>query len=615
MSPALLALALLLAPAAEPERPAQPTPPTPGARPARSAAEPGPAEPLSARPAPPKPGRLTIELRDAETRQPAAGRARVSAGEKELLPPGAIPAGGGFFLVDGSVRLEVPAGGCRLQVDGGPLRLPYDRIFEVAPGGAEERTIFFIRPPQLAFERAGWYPTDPLYSAGTRPPAEALLAARARGLAALGLDGPQLPGGKAARGTREVVRFGWQVEADPRFGSRGAFTAAGGSFGCYLDCGRPRRINPWKTAVPWRPELRDFYDPLVEATAGLAPRMYFECVAGQAVGGFELDGSAVAERLWFALLNEGFRVPALAGSRASLSAGGVPEPRMLLRAEGAPSPAALLAAAAAGHSTLSFGPVCFLAIDKKVPGDSLELRDGDRHVVVRALASTERRAEIARLELWRNGQVLQAWRADPGQTLVEVELVAPLEEPGWMLAKCYQRVRTTDEARPGPAAGPETVALTNPIWIVPKTYRASLGPVRTALQCQVLDEQTGKTVAAQVTVAGGAETELFGLVGELVIDDLLGAARVPPASYRCPNGAFSMKLSPAAELTVSSAGYGPRRLVLFDELGLWTFAKRLAAMPPEKAAAELSSPATFNLLRAALGRLDLTIELRRAAKE
>jgi hypothetical protein len=74
-----------------------------------------------------------------------------------------------------------------------------------------------------------------------------------------------------------------------------------------------------------------------------------------------------------------------------------------------------------------------------------------------------------------------------------------------------------------------------------------------------------------------------------------------------------MKVSPAAELTVSAPGYQPRRVALYDELGLRNFAKRLAAMAPEKAVAELSAPKTFDVLRAAMSRLELTVELQSAA--
>ena len=198
MSSALLPLILTLSALGAPARPDEPKPN--GAAPAETAGPgtgpsraPGPTTaPRSPIPVLQKPGRLTVELRDGESRKPAAGRARVVADGKSILPAGAPAAVDGYFLVDGSVRLEVPAGACRLQVDGGPTRLPYDAVLNVAPGGSEERTIYFVSPAQYAFGRAGWVSADPLYSAGTLPPEKAWTAARANDVAALALDDPEL---------------------------------------------------------------------------------------------------------------------------------------------------------------------------------------------------------------------------------------------------------------------------------------------------------------------------------------------------------------------------------------------------------------------------------------
>ena len=588
-----LLLTALLAAAGAPEPPAPPAPPR--------AAEPAPAAPPKAAGT----GRLVIELRDSETRKPAAARARVSLGDREFAPAGATAAGGGVFLVDGSAELQVPAGSCQLQINAGPLRLPYDKTVEIAPGAREKRTVYLVTPRHLAFERAGWYPADPLYSAGALPPERAVLAARAAGLAAVGLDVPGPAGARAPRRPRDFPVLSWSLSADPRFGSGCTLAGPGGpGFSFYLDCGRPRRVNPWKSLVPWRPELREFYDPLAEATVGLAPRMYYELLAGDRVGGFELDGSAAAERLWFALLNEGWRVPALAGTRAALADGAPPEPRMLLRVLGEPAPEALVRAAQAGRSTLSFGPFCFLTIDGKGPGEELPCAEAERRLRIRALASTGRRAEIAGIEIWRNGEVYKSLPAGPGQTCVELELPLRQEEPAWLVLKCYQRIRRTDEIgeRPDPAPGAQTTAVTNPIWIAPDSYRVGSPPVRTTVIGRVLDERTGRPVEAGIVVSGPVPMER-GPASQLVFQT------------ETQNGEFRTQVSPAAEVTVMAAGYEPQRLTLFEELGLRSFAKRLAAMAPEAAVKELSSPGTFNLLRASLARCQPVIRLRPKEKK
>lgn len=471
MSISALALVLALAaPAGEGAPPPKP--------PAAEAGAPAPA------PAP-KPARLIIELRDGEGGKTGSGRCRVTVDGRAILPADAIMVGDGWFVVDGSLKMTVPPGECRLEVDGGPTRLPYDRTMSLTAGASEEKTIFLLRPEQYAFERAGWCLADPFYSAGTAGPEAAAAAARATGLAAVGLDSPELAAGRVPRWATRYPAICWKLDADPRYGSK--ITLSGGEerFTFYADCSAPRRVNPWKTLVPWRPELREFYDPMVEATTGLAPRMYYEFLAGTPVGGFEIDGSEAAQKLWFALLDHGWRVPAVAGSRRALSAGAWPEPRMLIRSEGRPETAKLVSALRAGRSTLSFGPYCFMAIEgrapgeSKGPGDEIALERGERRIMVRAVATTQRRAEIARIELWRNGKVIKTWQCAPGETVATVDAIAEMDEPGWVLAKCYQRLRAGDSFESGPDRGPETIAYTNPLWIVPKNYRGSLSPVET----------------------------------------------------------------------------------------------------------------------------------------
>ena len=79
--------------------------------------------------------------------------------------------------------------------------------------------------------------------------------------------------------------------------------------------------------------------------------------------------------------------------------------------------------------------------------------------------------------------------------------------------------------------------------------------------------------------------------------------------FACPDGSFEGTASPAMELTVSAAGYEPRKVALFDELGLPAFARRLAGTTPEKVVEELSNSKTFDALRKSMGRLDLVVKL------
>ncbi len=529
----------------------------------------------------PRPGKLIVELRELETGRPASALVRVTSGGKSYGPAGKA----GSFVLEGSLALKLPPARYRLRVDGGRRRLPYDRNVEIFSGETVKRVVFLKRPPHLDFARAGWLAVDPLFSAGGRPPGEAVRAARAAGLDAVGLERLTAPAARKLR--RELPVFGWGLKTDPRFGSKGGFdplwrpprarprrgavlkrmTTAGFSF--YADCGRPRRSNPWRTAVPWRPELGRFYDLLASrplATRGLAPRMYFELAAGAPVGSFELDGSQSAEKLWFALLGQGYRIPAVAGTHGLLSRGDRPEPRMLVRLYPRPSrdwPAGdwLLRSMASGASTVSFGPFCFLSIDGAVSGRELPTVEKPRRLIVQALASTDRRAQIARVEIYRDGKLFRGVEPPSGHTGFKMELKIRQEEPAWLVAKCYQRIRAR---RGGGYVGAATTAITNPVWIEPTAYSTRPKAVVTKLKCKVVDAETGKPLDAHLVFDHRTRVE--------------AAKGLKPFAaaghFGCPGGAFQATVPAKTVFQVTSASsldYEPKTVNILEALGFLSY--------------------------------------------
>ncbi|MHC4914663.1 MAG: CehA/McbA family metallohydrolase domain-containing protein [Planctomycetota bacterium] len=556
-----------------------------------------PGEPLR----PPRPGRLKVELFDYDSRKPTSALIRVTravfAGRAEDGEEGEE---GEWIPVDGRASLRLGPGSYRLRVDGGRRRLPYDREFSLASGETVRRRIYVRRPAHLTFEKAGYVAVDPLYSAGGRPVSAALRVAEALELSGLGLDG--LNPGRPVSDRRGAGLFSWSSAPDPRFGSkiclvslprRKSSAVVPVGLEAYADCGRPRRFNPWGSVVPWQPKLGRFYDLLASrplATRGVAPRMYWDLVSGVPVGGFELDGSETSLKMWFALLAQGYRLPAVAGSRGRLSGGDLPEPRMMVRLPAQPPAGAtlgeaLLRAVAAGRSTLSFGPFCFLTVEGKGPGEQLPTAEVDRRVRIVAAASTDRRAEISRVEVYRDGKLLRRLDAPSGRTGVNAEIRVRQEEPGWFVARCFQRVRSE---RGEGFVGPETVAVTNPVWVEPETYSTLPKPVRTKVRVRIVDSRSGKPVPA--TVAPGSSSRVF----------------------KCPQGLFEAELRADERLAVGAPGYRSERVDIADAMGFEDFARKYAAMDPDEAARRLCDPGTLALLRQALRRCDVTVRLKRA---
>jgi len=559
----------------------------------------------------PRRGRLRLELLDFRTRQPAAALVRISQGNTCYGPR---TGRAGWFAQRGALKLNLAPGRYRVQVNGGRRRLPYEARIEVLSGNTVSRTVYVKMPAYLAFERSGWLCLDPLYSAGSCPPREAARTAEALGISAVGLE--RLPASLARSARTGVPLLSWKCRTDLRYGSRCEIAAAARSADgrdavarFYADCGRPRRFNPWKTAVPWKPELGRFYDLLPSrpmATRGVAPRMYYELQAGRDVGGFELDGSETAQKLWFALLKQGYRLPAVAGSRAVLSAGGHPRPRMLVRlgrlAPRGIGPAELVVRALkSGRSTLSFGPFCFLNVDGKHSGYELPTEEKDRHIKVLAAASTDRRAEISRVVLYRDGKAFRDINVPPGRTAFNLNLVIRQDEPCWFVAKCWQRIRGSQK--------PQAVAITNPVWLESKSYSTRPKPVKTRLKVKVVDAATGAPVRDAVVLArrNGLLLHLTGAEGLVAPGQDHGIRR----DYRCPTGSFATDLRADTELGVRARGYGPVGVAILDRLGLPETARKYASMDPADVEKKLCDPLTFALLRQALRHCQITVRLRR----
>ncbi len=551
---------------------------------------------LSATPLPAsRKGQLRVQLFDFATRTPCAAMVRISEGKTACGPGRTVP--GGWFPLRGSLNVELAPGRYRLQVDGGRRRLPYDSSLDIHSGELATRSVYVRMPRHLMLERSGWICLDPLYSAGSRSLDDAALIAESLGLSAVGVMDP--PAAVSRKLRTRMPLLTWKPLPDMRYGTRcriaalerarGAHAAESG-FSFYSDCGGPRRFNPWSSVVPWKPELARFYDLLPsrpKATRGIAPRMYYQLLAGSKIGGFELDGSDAAQKLWFALLKLGYRIPAMAGSRRVLSSGGKPEPRMLVNLgkldPQEPRPTKLVVRALqAGTSTLSFGPFCVMKLDDALPGSELPTEEKPRRLKVFVAASTDRRAEISRVVIYRDGEVFRDVKPPPERTALNLDLVVRPEEPCWFVAKCWQRIRASRK--------PETVAITNPIWLESAAYSTRPKPVKTKLKLKVIDAEGGKPVRATIALASSSRT--------LETDD----------------GLLEVSLRSDEEIGVSAPGYRDRRFSLPDHLGLPDFARKYASMPPKEIERKLCDPLTLALLRQAMRHCEITVKLQRTKK-
>jgi hypothetical protein len=560
---------------------------------------------------------LTLRLLDHQSKSPTVAMARLSRDQKTFLPPAAI-CNGQWFVLDTKAAFKLAPGDYRLQINGGPRRLPYDKMLTLSAANLL-RTVYLRLPGHLFFELDNLLPVDPLFSAGSRPDSEALAVSRASGVTVTSLLRPDSLGAPENRDRHPLLT--WRTVTDIALGSRcilsnpGTKDKPGSSISFFTDCGAPRSFNPWREVVPWQPELGKFYDMMPSyprATRGIGPRIYFLLAAGENPGGFELNGSEKSLRMWMALLKAGYRIPAVAGSRGILSKGHLPRasmlvaPRLLKKSTARTNPTAsetseaVLASMAKGCSSISFGPYCWMTIDEARPGESLKAIEKIRTIKIRVATTTDRRAELSRIELYRGGVLLRSFKVPAKRTAMNLNYRLVQDEPTWFLLRCWQRRR-----RGGKLGGylpGESISITNPIWIEAANYSLRPKAVSTLLKCRILSKASGKKVSA---------AHLSFTSGHVVSTKPQAGLTFAEGSYTCPLGECEVSLSPAARVTFSAPGYASHTINLFEKFGLQDFARKCAAMTPRQVEKYLCDPTTMTMLKQRMQRLELDIRLQK----
>ncbi len=189
--------------------------------------------------------------------------------------------------------------------------------------------------------------------------------------------------------------------------------------------------------------------------------------------GFEDDHFATA-RVWYRLLDCGFRLPAGAGTDAMADYASLRGPlgmnRVYARTGAFPDHARWLDALRRGRSFVTNGPLPQLAVEGREPGDEVSLPAGggtvDAHVTLRSIVP------IDHLELVANGQVVARVPITDGIT-ADAHVPVPIAASGWILLRAY-----ADRSR-HPVLDLYPYATTSPVYVTvggrPVRSRADAG--------------------------------------------------------------------------------------------------------------------------------------------
>jgi TolB protein len=204
------------------------------------------------------------------------------------------------------------------------------------------------------------------------------------------------------------------------------------------------------------PDPGDSTKPLTDelpVDAALGKVDYYEAL------GFVDDYTATA-RVWYQLLNCGFRLPAGAGTDAMANFASLRGPvgmnRVYVRS-GSLDRSRFLAALKAGRSFATNGPLLGFTLNGKGLGEELKLAEGTRQV--RAQVRLDSYVPVDHLEIVRNGKVVKEVPVPRGKARVSTSLLLPVEGSGWYL------LRARADKAEYPVLDVYPYATTSPIYV------------------------------------------------------------------------------------------------------------------------------------------------------
>jgi TolB protein len=143
-------------------------------------------------------------------------------------------------------------------------------------------------------------------------------------------------------------------------------------------------------------------------------------------------------KIWYRLLNLGYRLPTGAGTDAMANYASLRGPvgmnRVFLDTGGATTPAALRTALKAGRTFATNGPLLGLELDGKHPGDTVSRAAPGKIAYKIALRSP---VAVDHLELVHNGKVEKAFALTGDRRTLDAAGELPVDTAGWLLLRAW----------------------------------------------------------------------------------------------------------------------------------------------------------------------------------
>ncbi|MCY3018102.1 MAG: hypothetical protein NTW87_03600 [Planctomycetota bacterium] len=443
-------------------------------------------------------GTIAGIITEGPGKQPVAARVRITDSTDTTVE---APLAEGFWC-PGQFSVKAVSGPVKIEVSRGRFYPQCIQGVEAKAKGVTPCEMITGRPGALNFAAQGWYLADLDIGLGVRPgergawlsgpPSmnDLALAAQAEGVQILGVP---VPWGES-KSEEEVAAQAAGVSGVlllPVFpGPRHAFYGCGMGLGVKSWTGLPAEISVPETplceafeeirarggvavyrdltggrAVDIRRDVLMLFPHLMrtgfyaqpEGTARLyaANELPFDTVAGPAYDVLDFDGSPYAERLWFNLLNQGYMLGVIGAGGGSLEGGRLPYGQTFINVEGKPTRENVLEAIRKGRTGISFGPAVFCKIVErdKGPGSVLPADGRGLTLQIQAYAPMTQGAQLERIEIIRNGEVVQTHPVAEGESLIgSLSWSVSETSSAWYVVRVTERrSATAPQHKPGTA--------------------------------------------------------------------------------------------------------------------------------------------------------------------
>ncbi|MGO8792520.1 MAG: CehA/McbA family metallohydrolase [Terriglobia bacterium] len=316
--------------------------------------------------------------------------------------------------------------------------------------------------------------------------------------------------------------------------------------------------------------------------SNLAQELPYDTVVGPTYDAMDIlmqpwdrEASLEAQRLWFLLLNHGYRMPATASTDSDFSGKGTANPgkvRVYTHVEGQPSIAAVAQAMKSGRNFVTSGPLLLMQIGGHQLGDVIHLGNpSDFRVNLQAWPSGAVGESLTRVELIRSGKIAKVFAVGKQERDFSAEFNIHETETAWYIARCF-------------GSSDEQVAITNPIYFEGRNYAPR--------------QATPAHVIGIVTDVAGKPLE-----GECDVIGMVGLTPVQLSSRPFTGGQFTLDVPGTARLRVRAAGYKPMMESVFMDY------EPLLRLTLNMRGAELTNWKTFEEIQRLLGDVHLEFKL------